>query len=74
MTYVKLVEEERHTVVLLLKLKSPTQEPQGKLTLYLLCPQKEAFLTSPLKLSDSGETLKRLNSENVTDRLNTEAH
>lgn len=49
MTYVKLVEEERHTVVLLLKLKSPTQEPQGKLTLYLLrVPQKEAFLTSPL--------------------------
>lgn len=68
MTYVKLVEEERHTVVLLLKLKSPTQEPQGKLTLYLLWPHKEAFLTSPLKLSDSGETLKRLNSENVTDR------
>lgn len=48
MTYVKLVEEERHTVVLLfLKLKSPTQEPQGKLTLYLLRPQKEAFLLHP---------------------------
>lgn len=72
MTYVKLVEEERHTVVLLLKLKSPPQEPQGKLTVQLLCSQKEAFLTLPLKLSDTGESLKRLNSEKVADRLNTE--